>query len=282
MSINHTQANDPPVGAFNMAAYQYALHNCMGGVELEERGAKYRTWDAALVYFDSNQPILFNFEDRKLNVKYAVEEFLWYVRGDKYDDSIAQHATAWKKLVQADGSFFSNYGHYIFRKMTPDGVSPFKFAYEQLQRNAGTRRAAIPLLETKHCFHENTDMVCTFAIHFMIRNGYLNMIVNMRSNDAIWGLTNDAFCFSMLHRLMHRALQMGGMVNLRLGAYTHIANTLHVYERHYEMAQKIIDTDLRTVKLIEVPDFNRDDLFKLLNNRTEDLEWIKFLDSLSS
>jgi thymidylate synthase len=279
--MNHVQANDPPIDAGNMAAYQYALLNCMNGVELEERGAKYRTWDAAMVHFDSNQPILFNFADRKLNAKYAVEEFLWYVRGNKHDDTIEQHATAWKKLKQEDGSFFSNYGHYIFRKMTPDGISAFRFAFEQLVRNVGSRRAAIPLLETKHCFHDNSDMVCTWGIQFFVRNNYLNMIVNMRSNDAVWGLTNDAFAFCMLHRLMYVALR-SSYPTLRLGAYTHIANTLHVYERHYEMAQRVIDADLRGVPLITVPMFSAQDAIEMLNNRTEELQWTKFLDSLPS
>jgi thymidylate synthase len=263
--INHVQANMAG-REFNMGAYQYALMNAMQGPELEERGAKYRTWDAAHVIFDSNLPILFNFEDRKLNVRYAIEEFLWYCRADRFDASIEQHATAWKKLSQPDGSFFSNYGHYIFAKVNGDGVNMFEFAAQQLLRNPGSRRAAIPLLETKHCFHDNVDMVCTFAIQFFIRDNRLDMIVNMRSNDAVWGLTNDAFCFSMIHRLMHVVLRDGffdkgeeqatcgvAYPNLRLGAYHHIANTLHVYERHYEMAQKIVDTDLRTVQLIDVP-----------------------------
>jgi thymidylate synthase len=282
--INHMEANMAQA-AFNMATFQYALVNAMQGDELEERGAKYRSWDAAQIIFDSNLPILCSFEDRKLNVRYAVEEFLWYCRGDRFDNTIEQHATAWKKLSQPDGGFFSNYGHYIFAKMGPDGISMFQFAAEQLLRNPNTRRAAIPLLETKHCFHSNVDMVCTFGIQFFIRRGYLNMIVNMRSNDALWGLTNDAFCFSMIHRMMFVALRDGffdkgeeqatcgvSYPELRLGAYTHAANTLHVYERHYEMAQKIIDAPLSRVPLIDVPMFTGQQLEVLLGRSCTELQ----------
>jgi len=288
--VNHFQAHSPNA-PFNMAAYQYALHNAMSGVELEERGQKYRTWDAAHVIFDSNQSILFNFPARKLNAQYAIEEFLWYCRGDRMDASIMQHATAWKKLSQPDGSFFSNYGHYIFSKMTPGGISPFQFAAEELLRNTGSRRAAIPLLETRHCFRENVDMVCTFAIQFFVRDNRLVMIVNMRSNDAIWGLTNDAFCFSMLHRLMHVALRDGfynpddsgcdiAIPNLRLGEYHHIANTLHVYERHYQMAEEIINTDLRTLNLIDVPQMTGGVAQQLLDRTTTSLEsWTNSINS---
>ena len=283
--MNHFNAHLP--GAhFNMTAYQYALQNAMQGEELEERGQKYRSWDFAHLVFDSNLPILFNFEDRKLNAAYAVEEFLWYCRADRFDKSIEQHATAWAKLSQPDGSFFSNYGHYIFAKMTFDGISPFQFAAEQLLRNPSTRRAAIPLLETRHCFHANVDMVCTFAIQFFIRDGRLDMGVNMRSNDAVWGLTNDAFAFSMLHRLMYIALRDGAfaghsaepscgvaMPQLRLGAYHHMTNTLHVYERHYEMANRIVEADASTVRLIEPAMFTSQQMCKLLDKETENLQW---------
>lgn len=269
------------MSTYNLTVYQTALDQCMKGPELEERGQKYRTWDAASITFDSNHPILFNFPARKLNVKYAVEEFLWYVRADKNDDSITEHATMWKKLKQDDGSFFSNYGQYIFRKFTPDGISLFRFAYEELVRNHGTRRAAIPLLQASHCFHANSDMVCTFAIQFFIRNGYLNMIVNMRSNDAVWGLTNDAFCFCMLHRMMY-GLMREVVPNLRLGVYIHTANTLHVYERHYEMAKEISETDVRMIEPIHVPLFEVDDLAKMVRNETEGLKWLSFLDSSTS
>lgn len=270
----------------NLVTYQIALQQCMAGVELEERGQKYRTWDGAQLVFDPNYSMLFNFPDRKLNVRYAIEEFLWYIRANKYDDSIEKHASMWKKLQQEDGSYFSNYGQYIFSSFTPDGITPFRFAFEQLKRNAGSRRAAIPLLRRDHCFHENTDMVCTFAIQWFIRNNSLNMIVNMRSNDAVWGLTNDAFCFVGLHKLMLIALQNSDeyeYMNLRLGTYSHIANTLHVYERHYEMVKKIIDFDVREVKIINEPLIMPWDAEKMLHNDTEDLEWTKsFLASLPS
>lgn len=280
--MNHLEANSAPPQLFNMSAYQYALHNALGGDELEERGQKYRSWDAAHVIFDSAQPMLFNFPDRKLNVRYAVEEFLWYCRADRFDASIEQHANAWKKLSQPDGSFFSNYGHYIFSKMGEDGVSMFQFAAQELLRNASTRRAAFPLLETKHCFHGNVDMVCTFGIQFFIRGPRLDMIVNMRSNDAVWGLTNDAFCFSMLHRLMHACLRHGifgsAYPSLMVGAYHHIANTLHVYERHYEMAKRIVDADLRTVGVIDVPELTAYEANDLLTRTvTEVPSWTRAL-----
>ena len=267
---------------YNLEVYREAVKTCFEGPELIERGQKYRTWDTAQLTFDANESMLFNIPARKLNVRYAVEEFLWYVRANKYDDSIEQHATLWKKLQQPDGSYFSNYGQYIFSKYTPDGINQFRFMFEQLARNPATRRAAIPLLKTEHCFHDNTDMVCTFGIQFFIRNDHLNMVINMRSNDVIWGLTNDAFCFWMIQRMMYLLLKAKTYPDLKMGVYVHNANTLHVYERHYKMAQEIIATDISQITPIYVPMPSDVDVMSMLGKVTDHLEWTKFLDLLPS
>jgi thymidylate synthase len=73
----------------------------------------------------------------------------------------------------------------------------------------------------------------------------------MRSNDIILGFTNDVFQFTML--------QEGLMVQLRetypeleLGAYYHNAGSMHIYDRHFEMANKIV-ADERALELSMVP-----------------------------
>jgi thymidylate synthase len=55
----------------------------------------------------------------------------------------------------------------------------------------------------------------------------------MRSNDVIFGLTYDLPWFVRLQRLAAEA------VGLPVGAYSHQASSLHIYERHFEMAKQI-------------------------------------------
>ena len=61
----------------------------------------------------------------------------------------------------------------------------------------------------------------------------------MRSNDIIFGLCNDVFTFSMFQQLMLNELNSRG-ANVSLGSYNHHAGSLHLYERHYKMASKIL------------------------------------------
>ena len=56
----------------------------------------------------------FNFETRKLNLKYIKREFLWYLRGDRYDLSICNYAKLWKDIIAEDKGINSNYVQYIF------------------------------------------------------------------------------------------------------------------------------------------------------------------------
>ena len=59
----------------------------------------------------------------------------------------------------------------------------------------------------------------------MIRQGKLDLIVSMRSNDAFWGLPHDIFSFTMLQEIMARSL------SAELGTYKHAVGSLHLYEK---------------------------------------------------
>jgi len=71
-------------------------------------------------------------------------------------------------------------------------------------------------------------------MQFLVRDSKLHAIVYMRSNDAIWGLPYDVFLFTMLQELL--ASELG----LQLGTYTHTVGSLHLYEKHFDLAQKIV------------------------------------------
>jgi thymidylate synthase len=64
------------------------------------------------------------------------------------------------------------------------------------------------------------------------------MGVHMRSNDLVFGLGNDAPCFHWFHQLAFWLLKPK-YPDLQLGRYVHHTDSLHIYERHWEMAQEI-------------------------------------------
>lgn len=179
-----------------------------------------------------------SFACRKLNLGYIKTETLWYLRGDKFDTSILSHAKMWQGLVNQDGSINSNYGQYIFT-----GPKQFDNVIKVLRDDPDSRRASMMILGDEHLLSDTKDVPCTYALNFRIRRNRLNLSVHMRSQDAIYGMGNDAPAFSFMHEMMMNALRRY-YPTLELGHYHHIADSFHVYERHFPMLKQITGVDV--------------------------------------
>ena len=77
------------------------------------------------------------------------------------------------------------------------------------------------------------------------------MSVYMRSNDAVWGTPTDVAFFCSLQMQMYSQLK-NFYPELELGSYTHVANSYHVYDRHYELGTAMLATDFKPEALPHV------------------------------
>jgi thymidylate synthase len=69
----------------------------------------------------------------------------------------------------------------------------------------------------------------------MIRNGDLHAIVQMRSNDVVFGYKNDrAWQTEVMNRLLDD-LNSKGDNRYGMGTLTWQVGSLHVYERHFNL-----------------------------------------------
>ena len=193
-----------------------------------------------------------DFSPRKFNWKYFAGELAWYIKADPSIEFINNFSSFWKGIVGENGSANSNYGNLLFKihpsTFTDDfeyggGINTLEWAYQSLINDSNTRQAVA--FFNAPCFQipGNKDFVCTMYVNFWIRKGYLDMKVQMRSNDIFFGLTYDAPWFSTLMQSMYLNLKKT-YPDLRLGMYYHCADNIHFYERHFEMAEKIMDSIL--------------------------------------
>ena len=178
-----------------------------------------------------------SFAARKLKLDYIKREFLWYLKGDKFDRSIVEHASMWGGLINSDGSINSNYGQYIFF----GDDNQFDTVVNTLKDDKDSRRASMMILRKEHLQSDTKDVPCTYCLNFRIRDNKLNMTVRMRSQDGIFGMGNDAPCFSFTHEMVAMALKEF-YPELELGEYHHSADSFHVYERHFKMLDEIVET----------------------------------------
>jgi len=172
--------------------------------------------------------------ERRWNLPLAIGEFCWHVSGSNELQFIEYYAKRWREFAE-DGSTVrgSCYGHRIFKEPS-DGHSQWQQIVELLRVDPQSRRAVLNFQGRTEDLVTDKDVPCASTMQFLVRNSRLHAIVSMRSNDAIWGLPYDVFLFTMFQELLASELC------LSLGTYTHTIGSLHLYERHFDLAQRII------------------------------------------
>lgn len=186
---------------------------------------------------DTSYNFLFN-PHRNMRPDYAAAELLWYLSGDGSVDMISAYAPSYVRFAN-DGVVHGAYGVRIGQQITE--------LVRLLQDKPNTRQAVISLWNDTDLGDAHTgqwnDLPCTLTLTFMLRDGALNMLVNMRSNDLWFGLPYDLFCWTSIQQLVASTLEVD------VGWYQHSAASLHCYEKHWKRVMVAKDADFATHKL---------------------------------
>jgi thymidylate synthase len=195
--------------------------------------------NAALVIDDPYFPLYEN-EKRSSQFKYIAGESVWYFTGRKDIKFIDKFSKFWGQLDNGDGTVNSAYGNLIFNELLSDGRNQYQWALDSLIEDKDSRQAIIHFNKPSHQWQGNKDFVCTLNGVFQIRDNRLNFTVDMRSNDLILGTATDVAFFCLLQQQALKHLQLY-YPNLKMGTYTHIAHSLHIYERHFKLVKEMLD-----------------------------------------
>lgn len=172
-------------------------------------------------------------EIRKLPMRYAIGEMLWYLSGNNSLKEIQKYSKGWDRMSDDGVTVNSNYGYCIKHKF---GFDQWEFVKNELRKNPNSRRAVIHIKEASD--KDSKDINCTVCLQFFIRNNKLYMTTYMRSNDLWMGFPYDVFQFTNMQVLM--SMELG----VELGTYTHIAGSLHLYKRNLVKVDEHCDSSL--------------------------------------
>jgi thymidylate synthase len=175
---------------------------------------------------------------RKFKIQYMIAETLWYLSANNKTKWIANYAPFWEGITDDGLTANSAYGARIFQRhdrIALGGINQWVYAKEVLKQDPDSRRAFIHIRTPHDSIIGSKDVPCTIGLQFFIRDNKLDLIVNMRSSDLILGISYDVPAFTFLQELM--ALELG----VSIGTYIHISNSMHVYEKHFEMLDEILD-----------------------------------------
>jgi len=200
---------------FNSAYRGLATYIITDGLSAGPRGLQTR--EILGVSFRVQNPmhnILYH-PDRNLNYKFMVAEFLWILFG--YDDT-ATIGKYNKRIVE-----FSDDGVKMWGAYGPRLQVNLPYAIAKLQEDPQTRQAVVLIWETP--WQHTKDIMCTLTLQFILRDNFMNMIVNMRSSDIYLGLPYDFYVFSQIQNLMcHHLKCTPGFLQFNFGSS-------HMYER---------------------------------------------------
>lgn len=156
---------------------------------------------------------------RKMPMRYAVGELLWYMSGSNKLCDIEQYSDFWKNISDDGETLNSAYGFRIKKQF---GFDQWEHVKDCLSVDPQSRQAVIHIKEPSN--QRTKDVPCTIALQYQIRDNKLYATTYMRSNDIWRGFPYDVFAFTAFQVMLAMELGVG------LGEYTHVAGSLHLYE----------------------------------------------------
>lgn len=176
-------------------------------------------------------------DERALGYKFMIAEWLWIWFGHSDVSSITQYN---KKM-----SDFSDDGESLFGAYGPRVRSRWPSIVRLLKKDSDSRQAVIQIYRTP--VGSTKDVACTLTAQYLIRDGRLSSIINMRSSDVWLGLPYDFFMFSMLQNTL--AVQLG----VELGSLYFNLGSSHLYASNLEAAKKLPVVETRKSPLLPGP-----------------------------
>lgn len=179
--------------------------------------------------FIADEPAIFG----TVNQEYVQRELDWYKSMSlNVGDIPGGPPEIWKQVASTQGWINSNYGYLIWHE---ENWNQYQNVLEELRRSPFSRRAVMiytrPMIWNDYNIDGMSDFICTNAVQYFIRDDKLQVVVQMRSNDVVYGFKNDYAWQEYV------ALALCDELGVELGNIIWHVGSLHVYERHFGLVK---------------------------------------------
>ena len=181
----------------------------------------------------------------EVNQDYVDAEIDWYISMSTNINDIYKHReppAAWQYSANDYGEINSNYGKLIFDVKY---FGQFEMVGRELINNPDGRRATMvynrPSIWVEYNENGKNDFICTNAVTYYIRDNQLHSVVQMRSNDVVFGYKNDYACQKYVMKELCETINFSteNMFedDIKPGNLIWQVQNLHVYERHFHLVK---------------------------------------------
>jgi len=215
---------------------------------------------ASFTITDPRQRLVFG---RRINPAFAIAEVIWILSGANDAAFLRFWNPRMMRFTDGDGQWF--HGAYGYRlgsqprlsdhlanrlrhhvRPSETRLDQLKAAYEALRHTPHSRQVVLQIWDSTRDMPDpeprSKDVPCNLMSHLLVRQGRLEWLQVMRSNDLIWGTPYNFVQFTTIQEII------AGWLGLDVGTYNHVSDSLHVYERHWDELETI-DTDVPGVPL---------------------------------
>lgn len=236
-------------------------------------------------------------KERNFAINYIIAEALWYLSGNDSTEWISKYSAFWNKISDDGKTANSAYGARIFQSHPRagsqiqfidnkvwvninDNWNQWQFIIDELVNDLDSRRAVIHIRSPYDSRYAKLDVPCTLTLQFFVRDEKLHLVVSMRSSDTILGIANDLPAFTLFQELMALNLSEALGRKIEVGEYIHMSNSLHIYERNFELVERIINEQI--IAPLEMPKMPSNPPIKYLMEIESKLQHIDHSSSLKS
>jgi thymidylate synthase len=186
-----------------------------------------KTIEMMAAHFIADEPYIFG----TVNQEYVERELQWYKSQSlNINDIPGGPPKVWIDVADPAGFINSNYGWCVY---SGENGNQYENVLKELNNNPNSRRAIMiytrPHMHYDYNFLGMNDFMCTNNVQYLIRNSKIHSIVNMRSNDALYGYKND---WAWQNYVLN---QLAQDLNVEVGDIVWSVGSLHVYERHFHL-----------------------------------------------
>ncbi len=193
--------------------------------------------------FIANERTIFG----SVSEEYLKNEIDWYLSESCSIFDLKDTPQIWKNISSSTGHINSNYGYLLFNS---GNEKQYNSVRDTLKENSNSRQAVA--IYTRPSIHKDAkkenmnDFICTNAVHYEIRNNKLYVIVQMRSNDAVFGYKND-YAWQLYIQTKLLADLIPDYPQLELGDILWQVASFHIYERHFYLIDHFAKTGETTI-----------------------------------
>ena len=172
-----------------------------------------------------------------LNIAFALAEVIWIMTGRR-DLRFLEYWNT--QLPDYVGSGADIHGAYGYRLRHHFGIDQLDRAYQALNNNSDSRQVVLQIWDSRVDFPKpdgsavNEDVPCNTSAMVKIRDGRLEWLQTLRSNDMLLGFPHNIVQFTCVQEIL------AGWLGVECGSYNQISDSLHVYIQDWEKIERSI------------------------------------------